>query len=360
MVSVLATYLHRIDPFALQLWEDGGLRWYGLSYIAGLIVGYLLVRQIARSGRSPLSPALVADFVFTVALGMVIGGRLGYCIFYQPSLLIEFGGEFPFWGVLALNHGGMASHGGVLGILAACLIFARRKKISSLHLLDLCALNSGLGIFFGRIANFVNGELVGRPVHGDLAWAVKFPQDLVYAPVEVLESLKLTIDQVGPKLFDMNGSQWMAMVNKGGAYYDHAVHLLITGIQKHTASGDVLATAVEPLLVARHPSQIYQALGEGLSLFVILTLIWLKPRKPGVISACFLIGYAVFRIIGEQFREPDAHIASLEFAHWGVTRGQLLSSVMIVAGAIMLAVTARRDVPKIGGWIGPKPAESSK
>lgn len=351
---MLAAYLHRIDPFAVQFTETLGLRWYGLSYLAGFVVAYLMVRHLARSGRSPLKPADVADFVFAVAIGTVIGGRLGYCIFYSPALLIRFDTSFPFWGVLRLNDGGMASHGGVIGIVVACLLFARSRKVSSLHLLDLCSATGPLGVLFGRLANFINGELVGREVSANFPLAVKFPHDLEYLPPEELAKLKPAIDRVGPELLGFNGQQFVDMAHARIEGLTDAINRVVTLTRDNTPVGDTLAEAIEPLLVPRHPSQLYQAAGEGLVVFVILMLVWLRPRKPGVVGAWFLMSYAVLRIVGEQFRQPDGHISHLEYAQFGVTRGQLLSFAMLSVGAVLLWYWARRPADRVGGWLRPK------
>lgn len=356
----LAAYLHRLDPFAIQFTESFGLRWYGLSYLAGFIAAYLLIRHLARTGRSTLNAQAVVDLVFAVAIGTVVGGRLGYCVFYQPSLLVSFEPGFPFWGVLKLNQGGMASHGGVIGIVIACLLFARKHKVSSLHLLDLCAVSGGIGVFFGRIANFVNGELVGRRVDEAFPLAVKFPQDLPY--VEFTDNAQLAafaerIDEIGAAQLGFTGEQFQAMATAAepGQPFTDAVNRIITLTQQRTPAGDAMAAAIEPLLIPRHPSQVYQALGEGLLMFAILMLVWLRPRKPGVIGAWFLMSYAVLRIIGEQFRQPDAHIGYYDILGAKITQGQWLSFVMLSAGAALLWYWARRPVPKLGGWFRPAP-----
>lgn len=365
----LATYLHRIDPFAIHISGNFGLRWYGLSYIAGFAIAYLLVKWMAKRGLSPLEPGRVADFVFVVALGTLVGGRLGYCLFYAPDRFIDFsastifGAQVPMWGVLKIWDGGMASHGGVLGIVAACWWFARRHKLPALHLFDLCAVTGGLGVCFGRIANFINGELVGRKTDDGTPFAVKFPQDILDPqvwPAERLTDLAEVINTAGPAQTGVEADQWSTLVNQPDARNTVAEALeRVVGLTQQAGQlPDAVAAQLEPLLDARHPSQLYQALGEGLLVFIALMLIWAVARKPGIIGCWFLVLYAAMRVAGEQFRQPDAHIAHLEFAQLGVTRGQILSFVMLSVGLALLIAWSRRAVPKVGGWLKPAPTAS--
>ena len=156
MLHVLAdAYLHRLDPFAIQFTESFGLRWYGLSYAAGFLLGWWMMRWIARTGRSSLTVESVGDLMFYVIAGVLVGGRVGYAAFYDPALFIDFDDGFPFWGLLALTKGGMASHGGMIGVIAACYIFAWRRRISATRLLDAGAFVSTPGLCLGRLANFV-------------------------------------------------------------------------------------------------------------------------------------------------------------------------------------------------------------
>ena len=158
-VLLAEAYFHRLDAFAIQFPEGfwvPGIRWYGLSYMAGFLVGWLLLRWLARSGRSTLPPEAVGDFLFYLIAGTIVGGRLGYCIFYQPELF------WPPSGVLMVWKGGMASHGGFIGVILGGILFARRQSISALHLVDLAAFACPPGICFGRLANFVNAELWGK------------------------------------------------------------------------------------------------------------------------------------------------------------------------------------------------------
>ncbi len=364
----LAAYLHRIDPFAIHISGNFGLRWYGLSYIVGFVFAYLLLRWMTRRKLSPLEPGRVADFVFIVALGTLVGGRLGYCLFYAPDRFIDFsastifGVTMPMWGVLKIWDGGMASHGGILGIIASCGWFARRNKLPALHLFDLCAVTGGLGVCFGRVANFINGELVGRKTAADTPLAVKFPQDLLdsrFWPAEKLAGLEPVIRTAGPEQTGVSADRWADMVTNQAdqAAVTEALKRIVDLTQQAGELPDAVAGQLAPLLDARHPSQLYQALGEGLLVFVALMLIWAVARKPGVIGCWFLIVYAVMRIVGEQFRVPDAHIAHLEYAQLGVTRGQLLSFAMLSIGLVLLIAWSRRAVPKLGGWLRPAPLE---
>ncbi len=357
MIATLAdAYVHTLDPFALQFGEGLGLRWYGLSYIAGFVAAYLLMRWLTRRGRTQLGVVQIADFIVAVAVGTVVGGRLGYCVFYDPRLLADFspitlwGAEVPMWGAVKIWDGGMASHGGLLGIVAASMLYARRHRLSPLHLLDLCALSAGIGIFFGRVANFINGELLGRTADMKLPWLVKFPQEILdypaYAP-EKLPQLTPIVHTLGPEPLGLEPARWLT-------YEPGVVRAVLQRIVDATQLKTPLAAEVvaqlRPILEARHPSQLYAAMLEGAFVFASLFILWRKPRKPGVIGGWFLILYAIVRVFDEQFRRPDLHIQDQEFAMLGVTRGQLLSVAMLLAGIAYLWLSNRRKVERMGGW----------
>ncbi|MBN8548948.1 MAG: prolipoprotein diacylglyceryl transferase [Deltaproteobacteria bacterium] len=341
-------YIHTLNPFAIHFTGSYGIRWYGLAYLAGFTIAYYTILFLAKRGLSFLKPELVSDFVFTAALGTVIGGRLGYCIFYSPELFLKFTSSIPFWGVLAINEGGMASHGGIIGILVACAWFGKKHNIPILHLFDLTTLGGTAGIFFGRIANFVNGELVGRPVESSVPWAVKFPQDIMAWPIQDPERLG-TLGNVVTKIGVPN-ENWQSAISKmrmndsSWGFVQHTLARLVEAVQSGNAS---VTEALAPLLTARHPSQLYEALLEGAFLFISLVFLWRKPLKPGVIAGSFFVLYAIVRIIGEQFRMPDAQIG---YQLLGLTRGQWLSIAMLALGSIALFVWQRRNTAPIGGW----------
>ncbi len=183
MTFLAESYVHGLDPFLIRFTETIGLRWYGLAYLGGFVVAWLGVWWLARSGRSTIPRDAVADLMVYVLVGVVVGGRLGYCLFYDQSLLIEFTSTFPWWGLLAIHKGGMASHGGMIGVILACWLYARRHEISKLHLLDVATLASTPGLFFGRLANFINAELWGKPLPASMRsdppwWSIKYPQEI--------------------------------------------------------------------------------------------------------------------------------------------------------------------------------------
>ncbi len=333
-LSVIDSYVHNLQPFAIQFAPGLGVRWYGLAYLAGFFAAYWVVRKFATRIGSNMPLERTSDFIFAIALGTIIGGRLGYCFLYDQSLFLKFSSTFPFWGVLEIHHGGMASHGGIIGIVVACLLFARKNKYATLPLLDLLALAGPIGIFFGRIANFINGELVGRPCSADLPWAVKFPQDILLWPS--LEPIRLnSLSPIVEKL-GVDHQAWIDMLrtNPLGSNVERILWRIISKIQM----GDhALQSLLAPLLTPRHPSQLYEALLEGLVLFLILLAVWSKVKKPGVVSASFVVAYAIVRIIGEQFRMPDIQIG---FQWLDLTRGQWLSLLMLAVGLGLLAIAS--------------------
>ncbi len=254
-----------IDPVAFTL-GPLAVHWYGLAYLAGIGGGWWLLHRRAAAGSVPgWNTAEVGDVVFYAALGAVLGGRIGYGLFYNlPQYAAAPGEIFAVW------RGGMSFHGGMLGFMVALFLYARRKQRRFLAVTDLLVPVVPIGLFFGRLANFVNQELWGAPT--SLPWGVLFT---------------------------------------------------------HPAAGGV----------PRHPSQIYEALLEGVLLYGVLE--WSRRRRSplGVLSALFLVGYGCIRFAIEFVREPDAQLGYLA-AGW-VTMGQILSLPMIVIGLAML-VAARQ------------------
>jgi phosphatidylglycerol:prolipoprotein diacylglycerol transferase len=255
----------QFDPVIVQI-GPLAIRWYALAYIVGLVLGWRLMRRLVERTPVVATPTQVDDFLTWATLGVVLGGRLGYVLFYQPrTFLVDPMGIFAVW------QGGMSFHGGMLGVSLAVVWFCRRHNIPLLGFADRLAVVAPVGLCLGRIANFINGELWGRAAPDSVPWAMVFP----YA---------------GPML--------------------------------------------------RHPSQIYQAVLEGLILFVVM---WLLVRQDsvrarfGLLTGTFLAGYGIARIVGEMFREPDAFLGFLAF---GTTMGQVLSVPMLLAG-LWLILRAR-------------------
>ena len=218
-------YVHNLSPFAIQFTQTFGIRWYGLAYLSGFVSGYYSLLLLAKRGGTLLKEADMADFVTYVAIGVLVGGRLGYCVFYAPELFTSFDNNFPFWGVLKVNEGGMASHGGILGVMLVCYLYGRAKKIPVLHFMDLVVLGGSVGFFFGRIANFINGELYGREAPAGLAWGVKFPQEMllwVQKDFPKLQSVAPAVDalheiKVGNDVIPVTGSLWKEWLQNYGS-----------------------------------------------------------------------------------------------------------------------------------------------
>jgi phosphatidylglycerol:prolipoprotein diacylglycerol transferase len=364
MPVTLAAWLHNISPFLVRFTDTFGLRWYGLAYATGFVIAWLWLRWMSKRGLTPLSPQRVSDMMLILVLGVVVGGRLGYVIFYDRPLLWEFTPGFPWWGLLRLNKGGMASHGGMIGVIAACYFVARgygsqepegspTKRVSWLHVIDLTAVSCTAGLMLGRIANFINGELLGKIVAdpGKSApwWAVKFPQEVLSDPMP---------KGLAPPLDDNQTQQLLALMNQYRTPQMHsdaeAYERVLQVLQSGGAQAADVAAKLSPLISSRYPSQLMQAFTDGIVLGLALWLIWKKPRKPGVVGGWFMIIYGVMRISTEFIRLPDPQLAELK-ARTGLAMGQWLSVGMILVGVIGLAIVTRRDVPKMGGW-GVKPS----
>lgn len=307
IMNLLATYVHNIDPV---LWEVPGtsvaVRWYGLAYLAGFLLGYLLLKRLSARSLYCVPQDKLADFITAVCLfGVVCGGRLGEFFFYWlPQHGLSGFLEDPTW-VFRVWEGGMASHGGILGVFAVALWYARKNACSLGGVLDGLAIAAPIGLFFGRVANFINGELYGRVCAPDSVFAVKFPQSVVELPVQARVELQL-------ELFVREGVQVQ--------HYDG----LVTLCRENAACRDIVASAVEP----RYPSQLFEAFGEGLLIFAVLLFVRLKWKNApaGLLAGLFGVLYALARIVCECFKQPDDAVWA------GITKGQGLSVLIFFIG----------------------------
>jgi len=238
------------------------IRWYSLAYIGGIMFAWHYMSRLIRLKAPPCNQEQVSDFIFWAMLGIILGGRLGYVLFYNPGYYINHLSD-----VLAVWDGGMSFHGGFIGVCLATIYFCKKNKIPLFRFADIIACASPIGLMLGRFANFINGELYGRVTDAEIGMV--FPNG-------------------GP--------------------------------------------------LPRHPSQLYEAVLEGLVIFFVLFFIYnfTKARhKPGLITGLFIIGYAMARTFVEQFREPDTHIGFL-FGTDIITMGQLLSAPMIIFGLYLI------------------------
>ena len=306
---MLAYYIHDLSPLLLDFGHGIGLRWYGLAYVAAFFVGYLLYVHLVRRGYSDLSQDQVGDFIAGIAFfGVILGGRLGYMLLYDWSNF--FANPLIFFKIW---DGGMASHGGIMGIFVFSWIYARRHHLSWLNLGDNLVVVAPVGLFFGRCANFINGELFGRVT--SVSWAVQFPKELYEAPPETVQLALSEAVQINPA--------WTTI--------DAIVQNVRTSPQLH----EQLAGTLSP----RHPSQIYEAMMEGAVLFAILWILRTRFRiADGVLTGVFFVGYALLRIFCEMFREPDAPLTGI------FTRGQFLSLFLILIGIAFLAASRSQTV----------------
>lgn len=345
-------WVHDLDPFIVQFSESFGIRWYSMAYLTGFAFAIIFMTWLSRRKAIDLTETQASDFLTYLIVGVLLGGRLGYVFFYAPELLKDFRPNFPFWGALAVWEGGMASHGGFIGVVLACVFFAWKNKKDPLHLGDLTIFGACVGIFLGRIANFINGELMGRVASSDVPWAVKFPQDM-YRWVGY-EREKLASVTEAAKLVGVSASDWANFIqnNYQGRMYE-VIDRIIAAVQSGNAE---MIAAMERILEPRHPSQLYGALVEGLIPLIILTIVWLKPRKAGVICSLYYLIYSVSRIVDEMFRLPDAHLSDLSQLPLGLTRGQFLSLGLLIFGIILTVWTYRKKGPLYGGLLTTAPA----
>ena len=264
LLRVFAYHVHQPRPFLIQFTETFGIRYYGLAYILGFLVGAWLLSRYYKKGLSPYNSEQQTDLFVALIVGVVAGGRVGYFLFYTPELILS-----EPWKVFFVWEGGMASHGGFAGVAVATLYIARKHRQSFWLTADLVCSLAPAGLLFGRIANYLNGELWGKVT--DVSWAVLF------------------------------------------------------------------STTPDRGTLPRHPSQLYEAALEGLFMLLYSQYrIWKTPtlkKHPGSLVGEFLLIYSILRVVGEQFREPDAALTL------GLSRGTTLSILMGLAG-LVIAISA--------------------
>ncbi len=275
-----------IDPILVHI-GPFAIRWYALAYVAGILLGWRYATGLLRNPRlwtrrpAPFTPEQMDDLILWIALGVIVGGRLGHVLFYTPTMIWQN----PI-GILKVWEGGMSFHGGVIGVSIAMIVFAWRNGLDLLRMADVVSAAYPIGHFLGRIANFINGELWGRPAP-DVPWAMVFCNDQIretygYCPAG---------------------------------------------------------------MVPRHPSQLYEAFFEGLVLFLILrwaTHVAKLGNRRGVVVGIFLVFYGLFRIAIENVREPDVGMPNFPL---GLTMGMILSIPMVLAGAFLIWRGMREPLP---------------
>ena len=279
MGYIMAITINPISPVAFSVFGLD-VRWYALAYVAAFVIGFFMLRAFTRRDTSQikLDKKQLDDLLTAIILGVIIGGRLGYVLLYNLPFFLAHPLE-----IFAVWHGGMSFHGGLVGVIVAVFLFAWAQKRSGLlpgnlynngfRILDILSVITPIGLFFGRIANFINTEVMGRPT--DVPWGVVF---------------------------------------------------------------------VGQTDIPRHPSPLYEAATEGILLFIIMYCLYRFTglrRRPGALSGVLAMLYAVFRIFCEQFRAPDIQLGFL--TDWGLTMGQLLSSIMFVTGAVILAISFHKN-----------------
>lgn len=337
---MLGVYVHDLDPVALPLFGNLALRWYGLAYLLGFVAGFFLLRHLARKGLWVLKPEKTGDFIAAAALfGVFLGGRLGYILFYHiPAHGFTELSRDPML-IFRVWEGGMASHGGILGLVIFTWFYAKKHNVSWTGLGDGLCVVAPLGLFFGRAANFINGELYGRVAQG-VAWAVKFPTALVdmKAPESgSFEAAAAAAVNADPALTEGYHAMSAAI---GTSNEGAAKHVFFEQLLEANRNSDKVGEAIAPYLEPRHPSQVYEGLLEGLVLFLILWFVRVRfPKAPhGLLTGLFFGLYAVFRIFAERFREPDA-----AWVIDGVlTQGQFLSLFMFGFAALFLGMAWQR------------------
>ena len=320
------------DPVLLDLPGPLDIRWYGLMYVLGFIVGQWILTRLAKAKVLPIEPNKVADMIFYLVFGVILGGRFGYAIFYDQGLVNPLK-------LVQIWQGGLSFHGGLIGVIVAMMLFARKQKVPFWRVGDACAIAVTPGIFFVRMANFINGELYGRVTTADTFGAMRFPTDPIAQDLLGLRTITDKRDQELCVQYAHRRVEWEDIEGS---------------LSTHDAAGREIPwdqlrerldwEAIVEQVPYRHPSQVYEGIGEGLLVGLILLIIYLRTRaRPlgaGAYSGVFLIAYGVVRFFIEFLRQPDRQFATAEDPlgrpFLGMTMGQALCAGMILFGVYMI------------------------
>ncbi|MEM9383143.1 MAG: prolipoprotein diacylglyceryl transferase [Planctomycetota bacterium] len=328
------------DPVFLDLPGPIDLRWYGLMYVVGFLVGHWILVRLSKRGFLPIDADAVAQLLVYVVFGVLLGGRIGYALIYDHALLHPVR-------ILQMWQGGLSFHGGLTGVAVAVILFARRYRAPTLRVGDACALATPPGIFAVRFANFINGELYGRVTTADTFGAMQFPTDPAATARMELYGLgtrerELAIQMAYGKV------EWADVEGR---------------VATHDANGDPIPwdairerldwETVREGVPYRHPSQLYEGLCEGLLLGLLLFLAYRATRRRplghGAYFGLFLIGYGVFRFFLENLRQPDAQFTGANdpvgVVLLGMTMGQTLCASMVLIGTLLLWWSRRTREP---------------
>lgn len=327
------------------------VRWYGLMYVVGFVIGQSILVRLARARFWPVTEQQAADLVVYLVIGVMLGGRLGYALFYDP----DFELILP-WNFVKVWKGGLSFHGGLAGVCIAMLLYSRKLKVPWTKVADACALAGTPGILAVRIANFINGELYGHVTEKGVGWAMQFPTDPKASALLQISDAWTMRDRELCVQYAFRRSSWddiagkLSEVDAGGMPIDwDRVRPYLDW------------EAVRSQVPYRHPSQLYEGIGEGLVLgLLLLALYWLTRRQPlrrGWYAAIFLLGYAAVRFSLEFVRQPDSQFGPGGTVLLGMTMGQTLSTAMVVGGGLLLLVSKTRDsaLPAVGPAGTPRP-----
>ncbi|MHC4910611.1 MAG: prolipoprotein diacylglyceryl transferase [Planctomycetota bacterium] len=356
MTWLAESYVYGLDPFAVRFSGNFGIRWYGLAYALGFLLGWVVLRHFARTKRTPLVDKGVGDLMTWLIVGVLVGGRVGWAVYYQGGQpFLDFRSTFPYWGLLDIMGGGMSAHGGLTGVILAVILYGSRHTLPSLHILDMLTLAALPGLFLGRLANFVNGELWGEPLAAEMQsnrvdgppgeppwWSIKYPAEIT----DTVQGYTWVTSDGSP--VDAVAAGKLAQLEPLRSVFPGNTSFLPQVIEAAEDGNEAVLATLEPMLTAFYPSQLIQALTDGPLLLAILLIVWLRPRKPGIVGCWFMMGYGGLRFLTEIFRQADADVDRL----LGLSRGQVLSVLMFAVGAVLLIPLSRRAGPKFDGPFG--------
>jgi phosphatidylglycerol:prolipoprotein diacylglycerol transferase len=316
------------DPVLLDLPGPIDVRWYGLMYIVGFAIAHWILRRLCRRGFLPLHPDQVGDLLVTLLFGVILGGRLGYALFYDQGLADPLR-------LLQIWKGGMSFHGGLLGVIVAFSYYAHKHKLNWSRLGDACALCVTPGIAAVRLANFINGELYGRVTEAGRFLAMRFPTDPV------------ATNALGLELVTDTRSKELAIQYAFGKRSWESIETRLEPLDAYGRQIDLAAlkarldwSSASEAVPYRYASQLMEGLAEGVLLGLLLWLLYTltkrRPLFPGTYGGIFLLGYASARFLLEYLRQPDTQFTDPDdpvgTVLAGLTMGQTLSSLMLLAG----------------------------
>ncbi len=333
---------------AIEILGIAQLHWGGLFLSFSIIAIFVFVHWMVNRQRYELSHSMVFDFIIYLTVGAIVGSRLGYCLFVDSDIFFQFKSAAPYWGVLSPEEGGFSSFGAYVGVLISCMLFTIKFGVSRVYLFDLASIVTPISLFFMRLSSFLTGELFGREADQNFPFSVKVINEILFWPKENLEKIK----QLSPifEKINVRSETLQESLNQYPTNVESQIQIhqyLVQAIDYLIKNPNEYFEKVFPLLKSRYPIQIIEAGVQGALIFLILLMAWSGARRPGFITALFLILFSVSEIVLDPYRFQNSLEGRILF---GLSEQVVIAIIGLIIGLLMMLVWNRSEILKTPGW----------